>query len=324
VVTSSLVGKHERKQRMWQQLFGNRGFYLGVMFHRAARRHGPVPVVLDRPLDVAPDAGTHHTYASIAELVDELAARLGAAGVRRGDHVAIHKEDNFDIAVLACAAARLGAVPALLSPTLSAAVVLELLDQMQRPWLLTDKVKLDGLDGAQRVLVVPLAEFAGAPRRPPVKIGHREPAMITHSSGTTGLPKLALHFPYAMWNRLVPQKMLGWPTRGQSAALCMSYVHSRFYHALGVFLHYGSPLLILVDHDPASVAPRLVQARPAIVETHPNTFVLWEDLADAPGAPLSSVRCYGSTFDAIHPRTVQRLLAAGVTRVTPTETRPSE
>src|SRR6185295_12262516 len=126
---------------------------------------------------------------------------------------------------------------------------------------------------------------------------------------------LALHYPQAMWNRLVPQKMLGWPTRGESAALCMSYVHSRFYHLLGVFLHYGSPLLILVDHDPQSVGPRLVRARPSIVETHPNTFVLWEELADAPGAPLSTVRCYGSTFDAIHPRTVQRLLGASHRRM---------
>jgi len=104
--------------------------------------------------------------------------------------------------------------------------------------------------------------------------------------------------------------VMGWPTRGETAAMCMSYVHSRFYHALGVFLNYGSPLLALVDHDPVSVGPLLVRARPGIVETHPNTFVLWEELADAPGSPLMSVRCFGSTFDAIHPRTIQRLLGA--------------
>jgi fatty acid CoA ligase FadD22 len=142
----------------------------------------------------------------------------------------------------------------------------------------------------------------------------REPALITHSSGTTGVPKLAVHCPNAMWHRLVPQKALGWPTRGETAAVCMSYAHSRFYHALGVFLHYGSPLLALVDHEPAGVGPLLARARPGIVETHPNTFVLWEELAEAPGAPLSSVRSYGSTFDAIHPRTVQRLLGASTRR----------
>jgi fatty acid CoA ligase FadD22 len=138
--------------------------------------------------------------------------------------------------------------------------------------------------------------------------------LITHSSGTTGIPKLAVHCPNALWHRLVPQKLMAWPTRGETAAVCMSYVHSRFYHALGVFLHYGSPLLALVDHEPARVGPLLAEARPGIVETHPNTFVLWEDLAGAPGAPLSSVRTFSSTFDAIHPRTVQRLLGASTRR----------
>ena len=38
--------------------------------------------------------------------------------------------------------------------------------------------------------------------------------------------------------------------------------------------------------------------------------MLWEDLADEPDAPLSSVKYYSSTFDAIHPGTTKRLLAA--------------
>jgi fatty acid CoA ligase FadD22 len=113
-----------------------------------------------------------------------------------------------------------------------------------------------------------------------------------------------------MWNRLIPQKAMGWPTRGETAALHMSFVHSRFYHLLGVLLHFGSPLLMLVDPDPAAAGPLLARHRPGIVETHPNTFVLWEELADAPGSPLAGVRSYGSTFDAIHPRTIQRLLDA--------------
>jgi len=311
-------------------MFGKRGFYLGSMFEQAAARHGDVSVTLDRPLDVAPEAGVQHTYATMAGLVADLAAMLYAAGVRRSDRVAVYKTDNVDIVLLTCALSRLGAVPALLSPTLQGRVAGALLERMGRPWLISDDAKLAGqlshVDVSavtRRVLVVgtgavraaktgehPLRAYAGAARQPMVRVGPFEPALITHSSGTTGLPKLAVHCPNALWNRLVPQKVMGWPSRGETAALCMSYVHSRFYHALGVFLHYGSPLLVLVDHDPESVAPLLSKARPGIVETHPNTFVLWEELADAPGAPLSNVGFYGSTFDAIHPRTIQRLLGA--------------
>jgi acyl-coenzyme A synthetase/AMP-(fatty) acid ligase len=332
---SSAPTQDQEVPLMWHRFFTGRGFHLGDMFHQAATRRGSVRVTLDRPLDAAAGTGLDHTYRTMAGLIEELAAQLWAAGVRPTERVAVYKSDNFDIVLLTCALSRIGAVPALLSPTLDAPVVAELVRRLERPWLLTDHAKLTGAltdsgvgELSRQVLVVgadaehaaatiagvPLAKFAGAPRVRPVRLDVREPSLITHSSGTTGIPKLAVHCANALWNRLLPQKLLGWPTRGETAAVCMSYVHSRFYHALGVFLHYGSPLLALVDHEPASVGPLLAKARPGIVETHPNTFVLWEDLADAPGAPLSNVRSYGSTFDAIHPRTVRRLLDASTRR----------
>src|SRR5690349_20422267 len=107
---------------MMESVFADRGFYLGSMFERAARRHGSVAVVLDRPLDVVPDSGLILTYRSVADIIDDLAARLWAAGVRTGEQVAVYKADNFDIAILTCAISRIGAVPALLSPTLDVAV----------------------------------------------------------------------------------------------------------------------------------------------------------------------------------------------------------
>jgi acyl-coenzyme A synthetase/AMP-(fatty) acid ligase len=313
---------------MWPRLFPRQGFQLGFMFQRAAERHPDVTVTLDRPLDVIGGTRLQYTYRELAEVVDDLAARLWTAGVRRADRVVIHKTDNVDIALLACAVSRIGAVPALLSPGLDGTAVGGLLRRIHRPWLVTDEAKLGGelasdgvLEPARRVLTVgaaagmtagttPLADLARTDQWAPVRISPEEPALVTHSSGTTGLPKLAVHCTRTMWHRLIPQIILGWPTRGETAALHMSFVHSRFYHLLGVLLHYGSPLVLLVDPEPAAVGKLLERTRPGIVETHPNTYVLWEELADAAGAPLASVRCFGSTFDAIHPRTVQRLLAA--------------
>lgn len=314
--------------RPQQPLLADRGFHLGPMFRQAAERHGPVFVTLDRPLDVNPGLGVDLTYTVLADLVDELSAQLWEAGIRPAEEVAVHKTDNVDIVLLTCALSRIGAVPALLSPGLAGPVVGRLLERLHTPWLITDRAKLEGplkdVDVAGLVRgtlsvddapgAVPLEKYAGAAPRRAVRMHSREPALITHSSGTTGLPKLAVHCANTMWNRLVPQKAMGWPTRGETAALHMSFVHSRFYHLLGVLLSFGSPLVLITDPDPANVAPILTRHRPGIVETHPNTFVLWEELADAPGAPLSRVRSYGSTFDAIHPRTVQRLLDASERR----------
>ncbi|MEU0878271.1 AMP-binding protein [Lentzea sp. NPDC005914] len=307
---------------MQQKLFAGSGFYIGQMFREAAIRHGAVPVILDRRLDVAPGTGLQHTYRSLADLVDRLADQLYTAGARPASHVVIHKRDNADIALLGCAVSRLGAVPVLLSPGLDATAVGILLGRLDRPMLVTDAETLSRLMEdtdiarltSERVLVSSLADLKVTRRATPVRLHPDEPALITHSSGTTDVPKLAVHCARALWNRLVPQKVMALPVRGETAAFCMSFVHSRFYHALGTFLSSGSRLLLLVDHDPASVGPLLARWRPGVVETHPNTFVLWEELADAPGAPLRNVRCFSSTFDAIHPRTVQRLLGASQRR----------
>ncbi len=307
---------------MQQKLFSGNGFYIGQMFREAATRHGAVPVVLDRPLDVAPGTGLRHTYRSLADLVDRLADQLHTAGARPARQVVIHKRDNADIALLACAVSRLGAVPVLMSSGLDASAVGILLGRLDRPMLVTDASTLSGLMEdtdiarltSERVLAGGLADQSVTGRATPVRLHPDEPAMITHSSGTTDVPKLAVHCARALWNRLVPQKVMALPVRGETAAFCMSFVHSRFYHALGTFLSGGSRLLLLADPDPAAVGPLLARWQPGVVETHPNTFVLWEDLADAPGAPLRNVRCFSSTFDALHPRTVRRLLGASQRR----------
>jgi len=312
--------------RQQDPLLADRGFCLGPVFRRASDRHGAVFVTLDRPLDVNPSLGVDLSYTVLAEVVEELSGRLWEAGVRPSEQVVVHKTDNVDIVLLTCALSRIGAVPVLLSPGLAGEVVGQLVERLRQPWLITDRAKLEGpLKGVglavRRTLSVddapgaePLEKYAGAATPASVRLHPREPSLITHSSGTTGLPKLAVHCAHTMWNRLVPQKAMGWPTRGETAALHMSFVHSRFYHLLGVLLHFGSPLVLITDPDPAKVGPLLVRHRPGIVETHPNTFVLWEELADANGAPLSRVRSYGSTFDAIHPRTVRRLLGASKRR----------
>lgn len=300
-------------------------FYIGLMFHDAARRHGSVRVVLDQPLEIAPELGEETTVGALASVVDDLSARLWAAGVRPTERVALYKTNNFDIVVLACAIARIGAVPALLSPALSADVVAELLRRLDQPWLITDANTIRGTfagtppSDAHRVLVssgpeptgtTALADFAGAPPREAARMHPSQPSLITHSSGTTGVPKLAVHCGDSLWHRMRPQQLMAWSIRRETVGLCMTFVHSRFYNALQVFLHYGNPLVVAVDHTPERIGALFARTRPGYVETHPNTYIEWEELVDAPRGPLSNVRAFGGTFDALHPRTIQRMLAA--------------
>lgn len=313
-------------RRQVRALAGDQRFQLGLIFHDAARRHPDTPVHLDEPLAVAPGEGLDHTVAGLAGKVDALADALADAGVRPRQHVAIHKTDNLDIALLACAVSRLGAVPALLAPALAGEIVTSLLDRLDRPWLVTDADTLTAKFGGTappvdlRGVVLSSGRVPGtttleprpaAPTRPPVLLEPDEPALITHSSGTTGTPKLAVHTVTSLWHRLVPQKVMAWPIRGkETVGFCMTVVHSRFYNALRVFLDYGNPLVLAIHSEPAAIGPLFARYRPGYVETHPNTYIEWEELADSPDRPLAYVRIFSGTFDAPHPRTIGRLLAA--------------
>lgn len=311
---------------MFLQRVANKGIRLGTLFDRAAKRHPANPIILDHELDIAPDRGRRFTLTEMADLVADFASRLWALRVRPGDHVVIHKSDGFDISLLACAVVRVGAIPVMLSSKLDGATVTALLRRVKRPYLLTDAAKMEEelpaevFDLSERVLLasgdyegaVPLSSLAGARRVRPVTMPPEHPTLITHTSGTTGLPKLAVHTGATFQARYRPQAAVvaAAVRRSEAVAVHVSFVHSRMYTAMPISILQGHPLIILRDDDPDHVAEIFSKAPPGFIEAHPNTFLSWEVLADDQREPLARVKYFSSTFDAIHPRTVQRMLKA--------------
>ena len=311
---------------MLLQRIGNRGIKLGTLFERAAAAHPSNVLILDHDLDIAPELGRRATMAEVADLVADIASRLWSVHVRPGDRVVVYKSNGFDITLLACAIARIGAVPVLLSPQLDGETVGELLRRTDRPTLVTDQAKLDGelpasvFDLVARVLLTSgswpeateLRGLAGAERVHAVVMPADHPTLITHTSGTTGTPKLAVHTGRSLQARYRPQATVTWPIlrRRETIAIHVSFVHSRLVTALAISLFRGYPIVVLADATPSHVADVFAQLRPGIIEAHPNVYMAWEELADDPRRPLSNVKMFSSTFDAIHPRTVQRLLGA--------------
>lgn len=311
---------------MFLQRIGSKGIRLGTLFDRAAARHPANLVVLDHDLDIAPQLGRRATLTELADLVDDFASRLWSVQVRPGDHVLVHKSDGFDISLLACAVARTGAIPVLLSPKLDGATVAELLRRVGRPFLITDQDKLDHhlpaevLGLSRKVLLasgefegaIPFASLAGVERVPAVAMPIDHPTLITHTSGTTGTPKLAVHTSASFQARYRPQATVVATAvrKRESIAVHVSFVHSRMFTAMPIAILQGHTLIILKDDDPETVGDLFSQVPPGLIEAHPNTFLRWEVLADDPRGPLTNVKYFSSTFDAIHPRTVNRLLQA--------------
>ncbi|MFF1300203.1 MULTISPECIES: AMP-binding protein [unclassified Streptomyces] len=302
-----------------------RGLHIGLLPEMAAAVNPRTPITLDHDLDVLPEAGRRLTVAQYADHVDDLAARLWAAGVRPDERVVIYKTANADHWMLAAAISRIGAVVVNLSPALDARTVAVLLERVGQPTLLTDGTKLDVLaevpleDLTRRVITsafdrpgaVSLTALAGSPRVKPVVRPIDEAAVITHTSGTTGIPKLVVHTARTQGIRLVPQwRLLKALRKQETVAIHVPFVHSRMVAAMSLALLREYPVLLLRETDPAVVAEQFLEHRPVLIEALPNSLMEWEHLADDPRAPFSSVKVFSSTFDAIHPGTMSKLLKA--------------
>jgi acyl-coenzyme A synthetase/AMP-(fatty) acid ligase len=313
-----------------RRLWGAGGAPLGRLADAVAEVHGPVPVWLDRPLAVAPELGYELHWEHIASLVEEASGWLQAVGVRPGDIVAVDKAHNIDVLVLAQAAARLGAVPALIAPEFDAATVAELLTRLANPVTFADRAaiarhRLGERAGLRRLVcvdgsvsgAVPLDQLRGAATPPPrCRSGDRLVA-ITHTSGTTGVPKLIGHTGDSLAGQAAVQ-VLGGRLLLRShdvVATCLTTAHARTLSGPFTVAAAGAPHLAMVDPDPAAAATVLARHRPTLLETFPNVFLRWEQLADHPARPLANVRIFLSTFDAAHPRTIRRLLDASRRRL---------
>lgn len=252
-----------------------------------------------------------------------------AAGVEPWDRVAIMKANHPDVLDLSLASARLGAIPAHLAWTLAPEVAQTLLKRLDRPVLVTDRKRLQscGLDDqnlatlTKRTIVLDadeegdsgLNQFQGAAVPSPAPRRPNEPMAITHTSGTTGIPKLVVHSAQTVgtWSRYerrrVPVIRI---SSDDTVAFCDPYFHARLLTGLVGIAENGPKLVLMSDPDPATARGVLSAHRPTMMSTVPNVFLYWEPLAEDPSEPFVNVRLFFNTYDAIHVRTVRKFLHA--------------
>lgn len=303
----------------------------GAVLDVAAERFGDQELITDRPPDIEPSAPCALDYARWAQMCARASGWLHAAGVEPGDRVALMKGNHADILILSCAAARIGALPVQLAWTHPPNIAKTLLERMDRPVLVTDQARLescditeedtrrltkrvvsvDGADG--RSDVVALDDLRGEPVPPARPRGLDEPMVVTHTSGTTGAPKLVMHSAHTI-EKLTWLESERWPLLGlrsdDTVLFCDPYFHARLTTGLVAATTVGPKMLLMSDPEPATVRRFAGAHRPTVVETVPNAFLTWEALADDPSQPFRNTRLFLNTFDAIHVRSVRTLMAA--------------
>lgn len=310
---------------------GGRPNNIGLIFEYFAGRKTPV-FHLDRPFDVAPGDGTRYTVGDLAALVARLSGALYEQGLRKGDRLAIIKENHHDVVLLAAAAARIGALPAMISSTIKAENLRIMMTRLRPRVLVADPAALAAADRIGTRLVGPdvaiiaagraaapsgvptFDDLRDAPVPPADPVADDEPMIATHTSGTTGVPKFVVHS--AATTIRVNTKLETAPIprlsirRADTVAACFAFMHIRaITWTVAQLVRPPAKVVIMADPTPKSVIDTLGEHRPTTLEACPNLYQLWEGLTQTHPQLFTGVRTFFSTFDAIHPSTVRKFMA---------------
>ena len=305
---------------------------IGLIFEHFASAPRPV-WQLDRPFDIAPDSGVRFTPAGLATLVEQTSAALWEAGLRAGDRLAIVKDNHFDTVLLAAAAARIGALPAMTSGTIEPEILRPMMERLQPRVLVASPTVLAGAEKAGVQLVGPqarvlvagagaaaldrtvttVAELLDADVPPANPAADDQPMICTHTSGTTGVPKYVVHSAATLLGVLTKLETMKIPLLSirpsDTVASCISFVHGRaITWAFAQLARPPGQVVVLADSTPDTVAATLRRHPATTLEACPNIFQRWEGMARTDPDVFSSCRAFINTFDAIHPRTVRTFL----------------
>ncbi|WP_088810408.1 MULTISPECIES: acyl-CoA synthetase [unclassified Listeria] len=284
-------------------------------FKESAERFPDVPIFFDETLAGFAELGLETTYAGCLDAIVQKATQLKKAGVKKADKIIIYKSAKFDTYLFAVAASYLGAVPAMISPHLPTTTMEILAERLDLPFLLFDAATADkaraisNLSTGQLICAEELASFAVEKIAEQEELPKDMISYMTHTSGTTGIPKLIAHSANSMgWRTKWQRNILSLIREKELAAFHISPVHSRFNIGISSLMSQGFPLLPIANPTKTSIERLFNKFQPKIVETHPNNFVQWVSLAREKPEIFKSVKYYHSTFDAINKETMATFL----------------
>ncbi len=255
------------------------------------------------------DAGRRISYAELSARAGAFAAWLRAAGIGRGDRVALllANRSAYLEAVFSCA--RIGAIAVPLNARLAPPELAQILDDCE-PRLLLCEHDLSGLaDAAGRALAghAPRRLEAGGARDayeealveagapPPVEaVSGEDPMMIMYTSGTTGRPKGAL-LPHrkTLFNSLNAALFFELTARDR-VLVPLPLFHSFGLAILSIpALYAGATVWLERGFDPAAIWERVAQERISYLGAVPTMLeALHAALEAAPpgAADTSSLR----------------------------------
>ncbi|MFJ3220877.1 class I adenylate-forming enzyme family protein [Kitasatospora sp. NPDC086801] len=271
-------------------------------------------LTFDTPVDDHP-AWQPLTLRELDRAVRARAAALHALGITRRDPVVVYASDAADHVLAFLALTRLGAIPALLNPNVDGERAARYIARLGAVGVLADPAHLAALAGHDpgAPLLPEISTLgAGDPDTTPEPYRHwsGDPVAITHSSGTTGMPKAVVHSHASLYAAIRHRLRLPRP-QGQDRMLsALPAPHAATLIALNLALSSHTELAVLSRQSGAGVLDAVEQWRPTGVIGFAAT---WAELAhhDLAARDLATVALWWNTGDCAHEVHIRRLIATG-------------
>ncbi|WP_422741853.1 class I adenylate-forming enzyme family protein [Micromonospora sp. WMMD754] len=280
--------------------------------------HGADPdgpgLTFDTEVDGHP-AETPLTLGQLDRMVAARAAWLHERGVTPRDPVAVWAGTAADMVLSFLALTRLGAIPALMNGRLRPEIAAEYIRRLRAAGVLADAERataLAGHDLGAPMLGEPARAGAGDPAAAPAHYRHHpdDPIVITHTSGTTGVPKAVLHSHASLF--AATRHLLSMPqAQGTTRILnALPAPHTATVLMVNQALGNRAQMYLLSEQGGERVLDAIQRWRPDGVF---GFSVTWAELArfDLSGYDLDSVRLWFNTGDCSHEPHVRRLVAVG-------------
>jgi len=289
------------------------GNVLGTLLELGADPAGP-GLTFDSVVDGHP-AGQQLTLGELDQRVAARAAWLHGHGIRPRDPVAIWSGTAADHILGFLAVTRLGAIPALVNGNLPAEVVAIYLSRLRAVAVLADSQRTGLLAGRDlgTAELIEIGQLGSAdPASAPPRYRHHadDPVVITHTSGTTGIPKAVLHTHSTIF--AATRHLLSLPQAQGSRRIlnALPAAHTATVLMMNQALGNRADFYALSSQDGEAVLAAIEQWRPEGVF---GFSVTWAQLFqhDLSGRDLDSVRLWFNTGDSTHEPHVRHLVAVG-------------
>ncbi|MEV1065812.1 class I adenylate-forming enzyme family protein [Streptomyces sp. NPDC050263] len=267
----------------------------------------------------APDGSrpTALTLGRLREIVETYAGWYAARGVRPRDPVAVHSFSSIEFAVNFLALTSLGAIPSFVNGNLAPDTARAYVRRQGAVGAFTDRAHHEVLSGSDPGLgfcvtaddILP-EHRESLPRAYPYRHDPSDPVLISHSSGTTGLPKGVPHTHRTLMYAQLHRLRYSTGTDMERTLVGLPGAHNAMVATLLYCLLLHTDIKLVSSQRGAEVLDGVEEFRPTTVLAFAGTFgeMAAEDLTRR---DLSSVQVWFNTGDAAHEAHIRALVQHG-------------